>query len=293
MSEKHKDDVTGVETTGHEWDGIRELNNPLPKWWIYTFYASIVWCFAYWVVMPAWPYLTTEGWTYTKGVIGYEQRNVVTNELAAVSEGRAGAMQRIAGLPLPEIAADPALMELALGAGNAAFGDNCAPCHGSGAQGFTGFPNLNDDDWIWGGTLDDIHYTLIHGIRWENAADTRNNMMMAYGRDELLTRAEIADVAEYVLSLTDRAENPEAVARGEEIFASQCVACHGEGGVGNPELGAPSLNTAVWLYGGDRASIIETVSNGRSGVMPAWGGRLDEATIKSLTLFVHSLGGGE
>ena len=142
MSEKHKDDVTGVETTGHEWDGIRELNNPLPKWWIYTFYASIVWCFAYWVVMPAWPYLTTEGWTYTKGVIGYEQRNVVTNELAAVSEGRAGAMQRIAGLPLPEIAADPALMELALGAGNAAFGDNCAPCHGSGARTLIACPTL-------------------------------------------------------------------------------------------------------------------------------------------------------
>ena len=182
-----KDAVTGTETTGHEWDGIRELNNPLPKWWIYTFYATIVWCFAYWIVMPAWPYLTSEGWTYTKGVIGYEQRGVVTRELAAVNESRAGAMQQIAELPLEETAANPALMELALGAGRAAFGDNCAPCHGSGAQGSKGFPNLNDDNWIWGGTLDDIHYTLVHGIRWEADADTRNNIMMAYGRDGLLT----------------------------------------------------------------------------------------------------------
>ncbi len=293
MSEKHKDDVTGVETTGHEWDGIRELNNPLPKWWIYTFYATIVWCLAYWVVMPAWPYLTSEGWTYTKGVIGYEQRGVVTRELAAVSEGRAGAMQQIAELPLEEVAANPELMELALGAGKAAFGDNCAPCHGSGAQGSKGFPNLNDDNWIWGGTLEDIHYTLLHGIRWEADPDTRNNIMMAYGRDGLLTRAEIADVADYVLSLTNRSENTEAAARGEEVFASQCVACHGEGGVGSRELGAPALNTAVWLYGGDRASIIETVSYGCRGKMPSWDGRFDEATSKSLTLFVHSLGGGE
>ena len=293
MSEKHKDEVTGVETTGHSWDGIRELNNPLPKWWIYTFYATIVWSFAYWVVMPAWPYLTGSGWTYTQGVIGYEQRNVVTNELAAVAEGRSGAMERIATMPLEEIANDPALMEVALGAGKAAFGDNCAPCHGSGAQGSKGFPNLNDDDWIWGGTLDDIHTTLAHGIRWDGDDETRNNIMMAYGRDGILNRTEINDVAEYVLSLSGRAGNQEAAARGAEVFASQCVACHGDGGTGNQEGMTPLRPDAIWLYGGEKASIVETVSNGRSGVMPAWGGRLDEGTINALTLFVYSLGGGE
>ncbi|PKP77892.1 MAG: cytochrome-c oxidase, cbb3-type subunit III [Alphaproteobacteria bacterium HGW-Alphaproteobacteria-3] len=293
MSEKHKDDVTGVETTGHSWDGIRELNNPLPKWWVYTFYVCILWSFAYWVVMPTWPYLTGDGWTYTKGVIGYEQRNVVTNELAAIAEGRSGAMERIATMPLDEIATDPALMEVALGAGKAAFGDNCAPCHGSGAQGSAGFPNLNDDDWIWGGTLDDIHTTLQHGIRWDADDETRLNTMMAYGRDGILDRAEISDVAEYVLLLSNQAHDGEAAIRGAEVFASQCVACHGEAGTGNRELGAPNLTDAIWLYGGDRAAIVETVSNGRSGVMPAWGTRLDEGTIRSLTLFVHSLGGGE
>ncbi len=293
MSEKHKDDVTGVETTGHSWDGIRELNNPLPKWWIYTFYASIVWCLAYWVVMPARPYLTNEGWTYTKGLIGYEQREVVTGELAGVIESRAGAMQQIAEMPLREVAADPVLMELALAAGRAAFGDNCAPCHGSGAQGFKGFPNLNDDEWIWGGTLEDIQYTLNHGIRWDANDDTRQNIMMAYGRDGILSRAEISDVSEYVLALSGRSQNAEAATRGSEIFATQCVACHGADGTGNRELGAPNLTDAIWLYGGERADIIESVSNGRSGTMPAWEGRLSEATIRSLTLFVHSLGGGE
>jgi cytochrome c oxidase cbb3-type subunit 3 len=293
MSEKHKDDVTGVETTGHSWDGIRELNNPLPKWWIYTFYASIVWCIVYWVVMPAWPYLTSEGWTYTKGLIGYEQREMVTGELAGVIESRAEAMQQIAQMPPREVAADPALMELALAAGRAAFGDNCAPCHGSGAQGFKGFPNLNDDEWIWGGTPEDIQYTLNHGIRWDANDDTRQNIMMAYGRDGLLNRAEISDVTEYVLALSGRTENAEAATRGGEIFATQCVACHGADGTGSRELGAPNLTDAIWLYGGERADIIESVSNGRSGTMPAWEGRLSEATIRSLTLFVHSLGGGE
>lgn len=293
MSEKHKDDVTGVETTGHSWDGIRELNNPLPKWWIYTFYASVVWCIVYWVLMPAWPYLTNDGWTYTKGLIGYEQREVVTGELASIIDSRAGAMQQIAELPLREVAANPALVDLALAAGRAAFGDNCAPCHGSGAQGSKGFPNLNDDEWIWGGTLDDIQYTLNHGIRWDGNDDTRQNIMMAYGRDGILDRAEISDVAEYVLALSDRSQDAEAAARGSEIFATQCVACHGADGTGNRELGAPNLTDAIWLYGGERADIIESVSNGRSGTMPAWEGRLSEATIRSLTLFVHSLGGGE
>ncbi|MAM93042.1 cytochrome-c oxidase, cbb3-type subunit III [Parvibaculum sp.] len=293
MSEKHTDDVTGVETTGHSWDGIRELNNPLPKWWIYTFYVSIAWAVAYWIVMPAWPYLTGDGWTYTKGVIGYEQREVVTDELAAIVESRSGAMERIASLPLEEIANDPALMEVALGAGKAAFGDNCAPCHGSGAQGSKGFPNLNDDDWIWGGTLDDIHTTLAHGIRWDGDDDTRFNIMMAYGSDGILNRDEISDVAEYVLSLSGRAGDQEAAARGSEVFASQCIACHGDDGSGNQELGAPNLTDAIWLYGGDKEAIVKTVSNGRSGVMPAWNERLDEGTINSLTLFVYSLGGGE
>lgn len=292
-SKRQVDDVTGVETTGHEWDGIRELDNPMPKWWLYTFYATIVWSFAYWVVMPAWPYLTTEGWTYTKGVIGYEQRGIVARELAAIAEGRADEMQQIASLPLQDVAADASLMEVALAAGKAAFGDNCAPCHGTGAQGSWGFPNLNDDVWIWGGTLEDIHTTLAHGIRWEPDDATRQNVMMAFGRDGILSRREVADVAEFVLAISHQPHEAEAAGRGAELFGEQCVTCHGADGTGNRELGAPNLTDAVWLYGGDRASIVESVSNGRSGVMPAWSGRLDQGTINALTLYVHSLGGGE
>ncbi|MBI1260493.1 MAG: cytochrome-c oxidase, cbb3-type subunit III [Rhizobiales bacterium] len=290
---KHKDDVSGVETTGHEWDGIKELNNPLPKWWLYTFYACCAWAFVYWIFMPAWPHLSTEGWTYTKGVLGYEQRQSVADELAAVQAGRADQLAEITTKPLVEIAENPALMELALAGGKAAFGDNCAPCHGSGAQGSKGFPNLNDDDWLWGGTLDDIHTTLQHGIRWEADDETRFNIMSAFGKDEILTPAEISDVADYVLSLSGTQAEAEAIARGQEVFANNCVACHGEDAKGNQELGAPNLTDAIWLYGGDKATIVQTVSNGRGGVMPAWSSRLDEGTIKQLTLYVHSLGGGQ
>ncbi|MBO6635601.1 MAG: cytochrome-c oxidase, cbb3-type subunit III, partial [Parvibaculum sp.] len=149
------------------------------------------------------------------------------------------------------------------------------------------------DEWLWGGTLDDIHTTLQHGIRWDADDNTRFNIMMAYGRDGILSRAEVSDVAEYVLSLSGGSENADAVSRGADIFQSQCVACHGEAGKGNQELGAPDLTDAIWLYGGDKTDIVETVSNGRSGVMPAWGERLDEGTIKALTLYVYTLGGGQ
>ncbi len=293
MSEKHKDEITGVETTGHSWDGIRELNNPLPKWWLYTFYACCLWAVGYWVVMPAWPIIWNGQWTYTEGVIGYSDRGSVANELAAVAAGRSEVMQEIAKAPLAELAQNPKLSEVALAAGKAAFGDNCAPCHGSGAAGGQGFPNLNDDDWLWGGTLDDIHTTLLHGIRWEGDEDTRLNTMMAFGDLGMLDKQQINDVAEYVLEISGQKYDAEAAAKGAEVFAQNCVACHGDNGKGNQQLGAPNLTDAIWLYGGDKATIEQTVSKGRSGVMPAWGGRLDEGTIKSLTLYVHSLGGGE
>lgn len=289
----HKDDVTGVETTGHEWDGIKELNNPLPKWWLYTWLVCCLWAAAYWVVMPAWPYIANGEWTHTKGYLGYTQRQSVTDELAAVQAGRADQMAQIASSSLEDIAKNDQLMELALAGGKAAFGDNCAPCHGSGASGSKGFPNLNDDDWLWGGTLDAIHTTLQHGIRWDADEDTRLNMMTAFGKDGILKPAEISDVADYVLSLSGTTGDAQAITRGAAIFAANCVACHGADAKGNQELGAPNLTDAIWLYGGDKATIIETVSNGRGGVMPAWAGRLDEGTIKQLALYVHSLGGGK
>ncbi|MEM7223859.1 MAG: cytochrome-c oxidase, cbb3-type subunit III [Pseudomonadota bacterium] len=285
---KDIDSITGVETTGHEWDGIKELNNPLPKWWLYVLYACIVWAFCYWIAMPAWPLVSS----YTKGVLGYTNRTAVAASLERASANQAAYRDAIRTKPLDEILADPSLLEFALAGGRASFGDNCAPCHGSGAQGFTGYPNLNDDDWLWGGTLDDIHHTINYGIRTDHE-DTRVNDMPAFGRDEILSREEIADVADYVLSLSGQTENPEAVERGAQIFEDNCVACHGEGGTGIQELGAPNLANGLWLYGGDRADVIDSISNSRRGVMPHWIDRLDENTIKQLVIYVHSLGGGQ
>lgn len=289
----HKDEVSGTATTGHEWDGIRELNTPLPKWWVYVFYASIVWAIGYWVVYPAWPYLSGGEWTHTTGVFGYTERNDVTAELSAIAAGRAETLKVIEETPIEEVAKNENLMEVALASGKAVFGDNCAGCHGSGAQGGSGFPNLNDDDWLWGGTLADIETTVTHGIRWEADEDTRQNQMPRFLDDEMLTAAEIDDVAEYVVSLGGEAGNAAAAERGAAVFAANCVSCHGADARGNQELGAPNLADAIWLYGGDKPSLVATISHSRNGVMPAWGTRLGTGTVKELALYVHSLGGGK
>lgn len=289
MSEhREKDDHTGVDTTGHEWDGIRELDNPLPRWWLWIFYATIAWSVGYWVVMPAWPLITD----YTRGLIGHSQRVNVMQDLDAMKAARAGIGERLAGASLEAIEADPELQQMALAWGRSAFGDNCATCHGSGGQGAKGYPNLNDDIWLWGGTLDDIRHTILVGIRAPHP-DTRTSMMPAFGRDEILTRAEISDLAEHVLAFSGRAGDADAAARASENFANNCAACHGDGGKGRAEFGAPDLTDAEWLYGGDRKTIIESITNARAGVMPTWAGRLDAPTINALAVYVHALGGGE
>jgi len=282
------DDVTGVETTGHEWDGIKELNKPLPKWWLYVLYATIVWSIGYWIVYPAWPLVSG----YTRGVIGYSQRAQVTESVQAAKAAQAGIGNLLAKASLAEIKADPRLLEFALAGGRTAFGDNCAPCHGRGAQGAKGFPNLNDDDWIWGGTADDIQQTISHGIR-NGTADARDSAMPRFGLDGALTKAQITDTAEYVLSLSGKSTDQAAVARGKPLFAENCVACHNEDGKGNRELGAPNLADAIWLYGATKADVERSIETGRGGVMPSWVGRLDAATIKKVSIYVHSLGGGQ
>ncbi len=289
----HKPDidaVTGVETTGHEWDGIKELNKPLPLWWLYVFYACIVWAVGYWVLYPAWP--TANG--YTQGILGYSQRATVTQEVAAGKESQAKFREAIAEKSLEEIRADPELLRFAVAGGRTMFVENCGGCHGRGAQGFKGYPNLNDDDWIWGGSLDAIHHTILHGIRADND-DTRVSDMPRFGRDDILEPGQIKDVAAYVLSLSGQAgsADAEATTRGSAIYAENCAACHGEDGKGNHELGAPNLADTIWLYGSDMDDVVESIQTGRGGMMPAWSGRLDPVTIKSLAIYVHSLGGGE
>ena len=288
MAQHEIDKVTGTATTGHEWDGIKELNTPLPRWWILTFYATIVWAFAYWVVYPAWP--TISG--YTSGVFGYSTRASVVSDLADLEKIRGEKMVALAAARLAEIEKNPALLALARARGKTVFGDNCAPCHGSGGAGAKGFPNLNDDDWLWGGSLDQIKQTIEFGAR-SGHEKGREGLMVAFGKDGILKKNEIANVAAYVRSLSGlSASKGLDIAAGKKIFADNCVACHGDDAKGKQDVGAPNLTDQIWLYGSDEKTIVETITNGRNGVMPAWTGRLDPATIKALAVYVHSFGGG-
>jgi cytochrome c oxidase cbb3-type subunit 3 len=282
------DEVSGRETTGHEWDGIRELNNPLPRWWLWGLYATILWSVGYWVVYPAWPLVSD----HTRGLFGYSQRAAVIAEIDAAQAERFARGQNLAEATLDEIRTRPDLLKLALASGKAAFGDNCASCHGSGATGRPGYPNLQDDEWLWGGSLDEIHRTIRFGARGGHA-DTHQGEMLAFGRDGILKRQEVEAVANYVLSLSGQAFDPKRnSAEGRELFAANCAACHGDRAKGNKEMGAPDLTDAIWLYGSSPDQVKATIHNGRKGVMPAWEGRLDAVTIKSLAVYVHSLGGG-
>ncbi|MGD9785372.1 MAG: cytochrome-c oxidase, cbb3-type subunit III [Hyphomicrobiaceae bacterium] len=284
------DEATGVETTGHVWDGdLKELNKPLPKWWLYTFYVSIIWAIGYWVLYPAWPTAND----YTKGMLGYSQRATVTAEVAAGKAKQKALRDKLAATAIGDVRKNADLLQFAIAGGRAAFADNCAPCHGRGAQGAVGYPNLNDDDWIWGGTIDAIQQTIQHGVRWQSAKDTRESAMPRFGLDQILEAKQIGDLADHVMSLAGKTSDKAAADRGKAIYAEQCAACHGEDGKGNVELGAPNLTDAIWLYGADRASIMESIKTGRGGSMPAWAGRLDPVTIKSLAVYVHSLGGGK
>jgi cytochrome c oxidase cbb3-type subunit III len=289
MSKKEIDEVSGTETTGHEWDGIKELNTPLPRWWLWTFYATIVWAIGYMVFYPAIPLVTGA----TKGVLGYSSRADVAREIADAKTGMAGLLDKVDSMSLEDIRKDPDLFQFAVAGGRSAFAVNCVQCHGSGASGGKGYPNLNDDEWLWGGSLEAIHTTLVHGIRFEGDDDTRVSDMPAFGRDGVLDTAQINDVAEHVLALSGQEHDQAAAERGTAIFEDNCAACHGAQGEGIADVGAPALDNAIWLYGGDKASIVETVTNARRGVMPAWGGRLDDATLKQLAIYVHSLGGGQ
>ncbi len=289
MSEKEIDHVTGVETTGHVWDGdLKELNKPLPKWWLYVLYATIIWSIGYWILYPAWP--TLHG--YTKGILDYSPRAEVAEEVAAAKAKQAKYLDEIAAKSLDEIAKDQELLPFVMAGGTAVFGDNCGPCHGKGGGGAAGYPNLNDDDWLWGGKLEDVEQTILYGIRSDHP-ETRDMAMPRFGIDEMLKPAEIADTTQYILSFSDKATDAVAAEKGKSLYADNCAACHGEDGKGNIELGAPNLTDNIWLFGSTPAEIAETIRTGRGGVMPHWTGRLDPATIKMLTVYVHSLGGGK
>jgi len=287
MAEKHIDEISGVETTGHEWDGIRELNNPMPRWWVWTFYATMLWALAYTIAFPAWPLISDA----TKGMLGWSSRANVAAELASAKEAQAGLLNRIGEASLQEIMADPQLTQFAVAGGAAAFRVNCVQCHGSGAEGSAGYPNLNDDDWVWGGSPDEIYHTIAHGIRHPGDDDTRISEMPAFA--DMLQPEEIKQVAAYVVSLTGTPADAAMVEPGQQLYADNCASCHGEDAKGGREFGAPNLADAIWLKSEGEAEIAQQIRSPKHGVMPAWLPRLGEPTVKQLAVFVHSLGGGE
>jgi cytochrome c oxidase cbb3-type subunit III len=287
MSKGKTDDVTGTDTTGHSWDGIEELNTPLPRWWLWTLYLCIIWGILYTIAYPAWPMVSGA----TKGLLGWSTRANVAAEITAHEGKNADLVTQLLATDMDVLPASADLNRYAVARGGAVFRANCSQCHGSGAAGAKGYPNLLDDDWLWGGDMAEIEYTVRHGIRNEQDDDARYSQMPAFG--EMLEKDEITAVVEHVVSLSNAEFDANLAETGATVFADNCSACHGETGLGDRTQGAPNLADAIWLYGGDRKTLTETVKNARFGVMPAWGPRLTEADVRAVSAYVHSLGGGE
>jgi cytochrome c oxidase cbb3-type subunit III len=287
--EREIDDLSGVETTGHSWDGIKELNNPLPRWWLWTFYATIAFAAGYVLVYPAVPGATTN----TKGLWQWSSRADLRNELTLVEQGRQAMEDRIAAMDINAILADENVLTYAVAAGGSTFKVYCSQCHGSGAQGGPGFPNLNDDSWLWGGRPDQVQLTIANGVRDAANADTRDSQMPAFGKDGVLAPVQVTEVANFVRKLGKLDHDVVAAEAGATVYANNCVACHGDAGQGNQDLGAPQLNDSIWFYGNGTAQIAAQVIAPKHGMMPAWQQRLGESKVKQLTAYVLSLGGGQ
>lgn len=285
--DKPVDDLSGIETTGHTWDGIEELNNPLPRWWLWCFYLTIIWGVGYSVLYPAWPLINGA----TAGLLGYSTRGEVARDIDAFKQASAASDAQLAAIDLNELADNEELYRYAISSGAAVFRTNCAQCHGSGAAGAVGYPNLLDDDWLWGGTHEAISYTVRHGIRNDVDDDARYSEMPAYG--EFLEKEDITALVETVRSLAGAEHDAALAEAGRELFSDNCAACHGEQGLGDREQGAPNLTDAIWLYGGDRETLNDTITYARFGVMPPWAPRLTDAQVQAVSAYVHQLGGGE
>lgn len=287
MANVEKDEFTGTNTTGHEWDGIKELDTPMPRWWLWTFYACIAWAVGYWVVYPSWPMLS-DHW---KGTSQYTDRKGLVEELAVRDVERAVWYDKFTAMGISDIAKDNELLNFAMAGGKVIFGENCSACHGSQGSGAPGYPILADDDWLWGGSLEQIATSIRYGIRADHD-DARFSDMPVFS-DDYLSKEQITDAAEFVLSLSKRHEDAAAVTRGAEVFGAECVSCHGKSGEGVRNSGGPRLSDGIWLYGGERQDIVNQIKTPRHGVMPTWEGRLDDVSIKQVAIYVHSLGGGE
>ena len=272
-------------TTGHSWDNIEEYNTPTPRWWLIVWMVTIVWSCIYWIFFPSWP--SPKG--NLEGILHWTSKTHLEDQQKEIKFKQNSYLEEFRNSTFDQILEDRKLLQFALNGGKAAFQTNCAACHGTGAAGAKGFPNLNDDDWLWGGKLEDIYTTLLYGIR-SGHEKARESQMPSFGRDELLTKSQISDVVEHVRSLSKLGKPNN---KGSKIFAENCAVCHGSNGKGNRSLGAPNLSDSIWLYGKDSEDVTYTVYNARKGVMPSWNARLSDDTIRQLAIYVHSLGGGE
>jgi cytochrome c oxidase cbb3-type subunit 3 len=292
MEVNEVDPVSGRKTTGHIWNGIKELDTPIPRGVLLFLIVTHLFAVLWWVLLPTWPL----GMTYTKGVLGIDQRTTVEASVKESAIARAPWVSRIESLSYDEIRADEQLMASVRTTGHQLFGDNCAACHGRDGKGRENYPDLSDDDWIWGGGPEAIAQTLAVGINTRHP-ETRVGQMPAFGRDEMLDRQQVMDVATYVSSLSDpsasTAENIDQIDKGREVFQTTCIACHGENAKGNPELGAPNLTDRRWIYGGSLQRIIASIHGGRQGHMPTWDERLTPTEIKVLALYVNDIGQGK
>jgi cytochrome c oxidase cbb3-type subunit 3 len=287
MAKKPKNEPKEVETTGHSWDGIEELNNPLPRWWLWTFYATIIWGVIYMIAYPAWPMINGA----TAGVLGYSTRAEFAEKIEAHEAKNADLAAALAAADLTDLASQPELQHYAAARGAAVFRTNCSQCHGAGAAGAEGYPNLLDDAWLWGGDIEGIAITIRHGVRNETDPDARWSEMPEFG--DILTDEEIEAVVAHVLALSGPVPEGADAGMGEQVFLDNCAACHGDNALGDEEVGAPNLSDAIWLYGGEAEAVTYTVKNARFGVMPAWGGRLSETDVNAVAAYVHGLGGGQ
>lgn len=285
MEVKEVDGVSGRETTGHEWNGIKELDTPVPRGVLLFLIVTHIWAIAMWFLLPTWPL----GTTYTKGLLGVDQRQTVNARVAEAQQARAAWTRRLETEDYASLMKDPSLMAFVRSTGRQLFGDNCAACHGRDGRGRANYPDLTDDDWLWGGDPEHIEQTLRVGVNAPHP-ESRQGQMPAFGRDEMLTADQVKSVAAYVYALTHPEFASPRIAAGKEVFATTCVACHGEEGKGNRDIGAPNLTDRYWLYGGDLDTIIATIHGGRQGHMPTWDERLTKAEIRTLALYVHDLG---
>jgi len=255
--------------------------------WLWTFYATIIWGIVYVIAFPAWPLISGA----TTGVLGWSTRANVQTAIESHRAKNADLVEELLAVDLASLEPTSDLHRYGVARGGAVFRAQCSQCHGSGAAGAKGYPNLLDDDWLWGGSMDDIAYTVRHGIRNETDADARYSEMPAFG--EILEDEDITWVVEYITSLSQPEFNATLADLGAAVFADNCASCHGENAAGDREQGAPDLTDAIWLYGGDRETLTETITTSRFGVMPAWGPRLSEADVQAVSTYVHALGGGE